>query len=500
MLKERKVLQQEYKVVKGKITEGFGDYILGWYSYLSDGINRDIAIENDETQKQINEEEYFFTEFEASEAVLTDEDDVFDSVQGVFLTFNLNILNTLKYFDIDYGKHFFKEKEFLNQIENIFKRYNLIQKENDHEISIQKKGYLRVILLDRKLDENTLACTNEILDFIRNYQEEKNIHITRMFGSYILIANVSGNLKAITATNVPIEYCPLMYNLLKEVGGSSSLQLISALKNRNKIEQRNAMCELINEVVIKGGYFDTNRPLNSCEANVLFGASETIFSAFKSNLIDASVIVSNNLGTIITTNAESTQGAVKRMTGLFYTSPSKTIENTAQQEGIIPVFPYTAEIDQLEGVKKAIALGYKRIAVSVAGSDNYLHKELANLERDGIVIYKFGLCSTGISHETAMIMKEYADVVWSCASKEVKEYIEPNAVLQVGVKIPVHVMTKKGGEIIKNHLQYMYKENNEKIELAMGEDKNVILNEHGQMRILKKKEVLKCNDCPLPCI
>jgi hypothetical protein len=45
-------------------------------------------------------------------------------------------------------------------------------------------------------------------------------------------------------------------------------------------------------------------------------------SAFQSNLIDAAVIVSNNLGTIITTNASSTQGSVKRMTGLFYTSPS----------------------------------------------------------------------------------------------------------------------------------------------------------------------------------
>ena len=461
----------------------------------------DIAIENDETQKQINEEDYFFTEFTASEDVLTYDEDTFSSeLQGVFLTFNLNILNTVKYFGMDYTKLFFKKEEFLLPIENILKKYNFIQKDDGHEISIQKEGYLRVILLNKKLDNNILSCTNEILEFIRSYQEEKNIHITRMFGSYILLANVDGNLKAIEATNIPIEYCPLMYKLLTEVGGENSLSLIESLNTRNKIDQQLAMCELVNEVVIKGGYFDTNRPLNSCEANVLFGASETISSAFKSNMIDAAVIVSNNLGTIITTNAEGTQGAVKRMTGLFYTSPSKTIEKTAQQEGIIPVFPYTAEIDQLEGVKKAIALGYKRIAVSVAGNDNYLHKELANLEQNGVIIYKFGLCSTGIQHETAMIMKDYADVVWSCASKEVKEYIEPNALLQVGIKIPVHVMTKKGSEIIKNHLQYMYKENNEEIELEAGDNKNVILNDNGQMRILKKKDVSKCNDCPRPCI
>ena len=44
-------------------------------------------------------------------------------------------------------------------------------------------------------------------------------------------------------------------------------------------------------------------------------------------------------------------------------------------------------------------------------------------------IYKFGLCSTGINEHTAQIMQEYADVVWSCASKNVLEYIEPNAIL-----------------------------------------------------------------------
>ena len=67
------------------------------------------------------------------------------------------------------------------------------------------------------------------------------------------------------------------------------------------------MCELIDEVVIKGGYFDTSRPLNSCEVNVLFGASETMSSAFEAGLIDAAVIVSNNLGTIITTDQSNTQ-------------------------------------------------------------------------------------------------------------------------------------------------------------------------------------------------
>ena len=39
-----------------------------------------------------------------------------------------------------------------------------------------------------------------------------------------------------------------------------------------------------------------------------------------------------------------------------------------EEAGIIPVFPYTAEIDQTAGVKLAIEKGFKRIAVTVAAA------------------------------------------------------------------------------------------------------------------------------------
>lgn len=469
MLKERKIWSEKEKN-------------LGTFEYQS----MLVEIPNEENKKQINDEEYFLAEF-ANEYL-----------KGVLLAFNLNVLDTKKYFGMEVTKNLLNEKEIIERIDEILKKFDL--QSSIQKISINENGYIQIVLLNQILTNKLISCAKEILECIRDHDENKNIHITRMFGSYILLANIEGKLKAIAATNIPIEYCPLMYKLLKEVGGPTSENLIAALNTKNKEEQQIAMCELINEVVIKGGYFATNRALNSCEANVLFGASETMASAFQSDLIDAAVIVSNNLGTIITTNAPGTQGAVQRMTGLFYTSPSKQLINTALHENIIPVFPYTAEIDQLEGVKKAISLGYKRIAVSVAASDNYLHKELAKLEKDGITIYKFGLCSTGIDSKTAKIMQEYADVIWSCASKEVKEWIEPNALLQVGVKIPVHIMTKKGSEIVKNHLQIMYQQQNVNFTLTKGEEKNVVLNESGHMRILKKKDLQQCNDCPYPCV
>lgn len=340
-------------------------------------------------------------------------------------------------------------------------------------------------------------CLNSI---IRDYYEIREMHITRMFGSYIILQKKSGELKAVEATSVPIKYCPLMVKLLKEVGGADSDKFIEAIRTEDVDTQRKMMCELIDNVVIKGGYFDTNRPLNSCESNVLFGASETISSAFKSDILDAAVIVSNNLGTIITTNNTNTQGAVKRMTGLFYTSPSEEIMTEANNSKIIPVFPYSARIDQVEAVKEAIRRGYKKIAVTLAAQDNELLEEIAKLEKAGVTIYKFGLCSTGISENTAKKMLENADIVWSCASKYVKEYIEPNAIAQVGIKIPVHIMTKKGWELVHNHLEYMVNQKIDEVDLTSGEEKPVFLNSEDGIKRLVKKDIRQCSDCPHPCI
>lgn len=415
-------------------------------------------------------------------------------------TFHLNNPHVEKYFDITNEEaqslNNWQSEGLVEYLKQNIKTPHLDDKFTIYDIRI-KDGNLEVYT--NKYNHKFIRNLN---DSVREYLSAREMHITRMFGSYIIIRRENGELKAVKATPIPIKYCPLMIKLLKEVGGEVAEKLIASLSDTNEEEQTKMMCELINEVVIKGGYFDTNRPLNSCEANVTFGASETIFSAFSNNLIDAAVIVSNNLGTIITTNAPGTQGAVKRMTGLFYTSPNKDIVATAEKEGIIPVFPYSAKIDQLAGVKEAIKKGYKRIAVSVAAEDNHLHKELKKLEMvNNVTIYKFGLCSTGITEDTAKIMQEYADVVWSCASKQVRDYIDPASIFQVGVKIPVYVMTEKGYEIIKNHLSLMNNTSSlDEIELTKGEEMPVALNNSEGIKLLKRKELHKCSDCPHPCI
>lgn len=117
------------------------------------------------------------------------------------------------------------------------------------------------------------------------------------------------------------------------------------------------------------------------------------------------------------------------------------------------------------------------------------------METEGVSIYKFGLCSKGINEKTAKIMLENADIVWSCASKYVKEYIEPNAIAQVGVKIPVHIMTKKGWKLVRNHLQMM-NDNEIETELWVGDEKPVILNQDKSLKLIKKKRVTRLWQLP----
>ena len=384
---------------------------------------------------------------------------------------------------------------------------------------IVEAGVTEFPILKKEIGKNELVLTAGIseekllnafieafLSSLGKFYEENETHITRMFGSFVFIKRENGELRAVKATPVPIRYCPLMRQLLKEVGGRTAEKLLASIESGNTVNQTDIMCSLINEVVIRGGYFDTSRPLNSCEANVLFGASEMMSTAFRSGLLDAAVIVSNNLGTIITTDDSTTQGAVKRMTGLFLTSPSRKIVDTAVKAKIIPVFPHTAIIDQLEGVKLAIALGYKRIAVSVAWLDNILLNEISKLEKDSVTIYKFGLCSTGIDEKTAEAMEENADLIWSCASKVIRSKIEPNAIAQVGVKIPVHIMTEKGWRLVKNHLKLTNLDRTgrtvsyDNIACNKGPEKPVIFNDGNEFCITTAKQIKGCTDCPHPCV
>jgi hypothetical protein len=97
-------------------------------------------------------------------------------------------------------------------------------------------------------------------------------------------------------------------------------------------------------------------------------------------------------------------------------------------------------------------------------------------------------------------------LIWSCASKVVRTYIEPNAVAQVGVKIPVHIMTEKGWQLVKNHLELTDRDRSgkpaayDKVLCRNGPDKPVILNDENRFRVVAAKNLQECLDCPHPCV
>ncbi|MEL7571015.1 MAG: DUF2099 family protein, partial [Eubacteriaceae bacterium] len=108
--------------------------------------------------------------------------------------------------------------------------------------------------------------------------------------------------------------------------------------------------------------------------------------------------------------------------------------------------------------------------------------------------------------KTAEIMAENADLVWSCASKAVLSHIAPNSIAQVGVKIPVYIMSKKGWILAKNHLKIIAQDRGEDISvlenicLQKGDEKPVILNDINKFKVIAAKDLLPCSDCPHPYV
>jgi hypothetical protein len=94
-----------------------------------------------------------------------------------------------------------------------------------------------------------------------------------------------------------------------------------------------------------------------------------------------------------------------------------------------------AKIDQIEGLRRAIELGYKKIAVTING---YAGEDLSEVKRleDDVSITSLVVCTSGIEKERAEEITSYADLAWSCASLYMREIVGRKARIQVATKIP----------------------------------------------------------------
>jgi len=199
------------------------------------------------------------------------------------------------------------------------------------------------------------------------------------------------------------------------------------------------------------GLFTPNRLLDNFEDFVGFGASETMMSGLQNNIIDASVSVCDGAGTVITDNPSLVQGMGARMSGLVETSPiPETIQKIKDRNGFV-LDEKTAMIDSVAGAEKAIALGFKKIAVTVAKAETAI--EIRKLEKEKSVSFIIiGVHTTSLSRNDSKTMAENADIITLCASQCLRK-IKP--LLQVGTAVPLIALTQTGKELLLERAKYV---------------------------------------------
>jgi len=167
-------------------------------------------------------------------------------------------------------------------------------------------------------------------------------------------------------------------------------------------------------------------------------------SALKRKVIDTAVIVADCAGTVITSNPNLVQGLCGRISGIIETSPILEVIERIEKAGGVVLDKNTAEINQFKGVKKAIGLGYKKIAVTVTNLEDA--KRCKSLENDEIKILTFGVHTTGI--EWSDDIAKYFDLITACASKVLRDELKGKIKAQIGKTIPIFALSDFGKEVL----------------------------------------------------
>ena len=154
------------------------------------------------------------------------------------------------------------------------------------------------------------------------------------------------------------------------------------------------------------GMYGPERVLELQEEPVSFGASEILADAMREELVDAAVVVCDGAGTVVATRPEVLQAIGAHMTGLVKTEPKKEIQKGLVEKGCT-LLDRQGTMDQVKGFEQAALLGFKKIAVTVAGSRavdaEALRKRDLELGTHSIIL---AVHTTGISESEALALAE----------------------------------------------------------------------------------------------
>ena len=274
-----------------------------------------------------------------------------------------------------------------------------------------------------------------VTGLIDTYSNENDLHILRYFSSYITVADK----QVVNVTDPTLKACPLAGYLYKD---------FKSIDNTDKESLKQVIKRIIEDKIREYGFFTEKRNLLSTDITVPYGASEMIMMALNNKAVDAAVIVCDGAGTVVTNKGDVVQGIGARMNSLFYTSPIKDTIKRLKQSGSDVVFA-NARIDQFKGVEKAIQNGYRKIVVTINASDAEKIGEIRKLESSsGTAVTVLVVCTTGITGMEIDMIRRYADIVWSCASWDIRNNVGAVSLLQVSKQIPLFVLTPNGIKFI----------------------------------------------------
>lgn len=238
--------------------------------------------------------------------------------------------------------------------------------------------------------------------------------------------------KVVDVTEPEVEYCPLfdhhrgIKKLTKEV-----------------------IAENIQFRIDDFGMCTPNRQLRMKDF-LSFGISEIMCTLLDEKVIDCVVMVLEGCGTVIVTEPEMVQGIGGRVSGLVKTSPIPELVPEIGEENIVN--PETAEIDQIEGIKRAMKQGYKNIAVTVALASDIDGINQLKAENPDINIYVFVVHTSKRSAEEARKLFDGCDVATGCSSKYMREIGYAESLKTVGQSIPIFSKTENGKKFLEMRL------------------------------------------------
>ncbi len=261
---------------------------------------------------------------------------------------------------------------------------------------------------------------------------DRDLHVLKYFSAVITVSQG----QVINVTDPSLRACPLASHFYPEFRNAEPEDPASV---------KRAVREVIEAKVRNYGFFTDDRSFHFPRCVVPYGASEMLSVALKNQFLEAAVVVCDGAGTVIVRSPEIVQGIGARMNSLIFTSPLKGVLEKLDQAGCRVIFRDTAWIDQAKGVEKALSLGYGKIGVTVTG---FAADQLARIreleQRARAEVTLLAVCTSGISGDRIETIRRHADLVWACASSEVRERLGPSAKVQLSKRIPVYALTDRG--------------------------------------------------------